>query len=308
MPDLSTLVDAKEEIDDDNIEAVEYKEDLYVNNLDDDEEKFKQNGDWDKIDCNSSQSSNISCPYCEKLFKSEFSLKGHMKRVHVKESDSGNVVKTEIEENDVREGVCDFKCDICHQYFDKESGLNIHMSLKHSDVGDPNFVQEGGMFKCLLCGKEIPSKGRMRFHLKLKHRLGASFKCEFCNKVFPYKYTLEDHRKTHTQEKTFFCDECGEGFIFSHKLNLHKQRVHMTEEEKEKLKKHKCHICGSAYVFESKLKIHMECHVQARTYSCEFCGKAYRTLQVKLYNFKLLFFYYYFLYFRFSNLTREKRT
>jgi len=284
---------AKEEVLEDQRFAENDDGDFYADSyldVDDDDnyndDEFNEVEENGQLEETETKDDSIPCLYCLKYFKSETTLKAHLRRNHVEHAVKNGEITSETVSDDTLQEVKseepgkDFKCKICLRYFESESGLHVHNSIKHKEEEDPNYIFINGIFKCQLCGKEIKKRNKMRSHLKTKHKLGANFKCEFCNEIFPYKYALEDHRRTHTQEKIFFCDLCGEGFIFSNKLTLHKQRVHMTEEEKEGLKKHKCEICGSAFIFESKLKIHMECHVHAKSYSCEFCGKAYRTLQV----------------------------
>lgn len=235
---------------------------------------------------------SIPCPYCTKLCISEISLKTHLKVNHIEkctttksiESDKiSSKIKSELGEDNL-----DRKCEICQRYFDTENGLNVHNSTKHNELDDPNgrFIFEEGMYWCRVCNKQYKRKDKVLYHLKSSHKLGAKFTCEFCNKLYYYENELRNHIRTHKQEKEFFCEECGEGFVWKDTLIRHKHQKHLSEEEREvlneTLKKHMCDLCGQAFKFKCLLKEHMESHSIIKKYNCEVCGKTFRTKKMML--------------------------
>jgi len=223
----------------------------------------------------------FKCPYCVKKFITEARLNGHVKRNHVNQSTEIKVEESQGSNEysdtlDTFDG--DYKCNICQRYFGTQIRRDLH-NVKYHNLPDtdPNYEVIDDIYKCKYCDKECANRANIKKHLSEKHKIGAKFKCEFCNKLFSFNNTLQKHKRSHTHEKEFFCEECGEGFVYKEKLIRHKRNVHLPPEEKEKLKKEMCQICGFSCYFKSKLKVHMEIHNSKKMFSCEFCGKAYRT-------------------------------
>jgi len=279
---------AKEEIIEDEDDPEDYFP-LFENN--EDEELPCENGsdpvNSDKKIKKKKRIAEVECPYCVKKFTTETRLKGHMRRNHKKQYQANNKdasikleasrgINEDSESVDTFDG--DYKCDICQRYFSTKERRDLHNVKFHNmpDL-DPNYEVVEDMYQCKFCVKQCEKRENIKKHLREKHKVGAKFKCEFCNKLFSFNNTLQKHKRAHTQEKDFFCEECGEGFVYKEKLLRHKRNVHLPKEEKEKLKKEMCQICGFSCYFKSKLKVHMEIHNSKKMFSCEFCGKAYRT-------------------------------
>jgi len=53
-----------------------------------------------------------------------------------------------------------------------------------------------------------------------------SFNCTYCNKTFLGQFYLQRHLRSHTGEKSCFCDICGKGFVEWRNLKNHMIRFH----------------------------------------------------------------------------------
>ncbi|XP_042311526.1 zinc finger protein with KRAB and SCAN domains 7-like [Sceloporus undulatus] len=108
---------------------------------------------------------------------------------------------------------------------------------------------------CELSFQEITQKGKERLICV----------CLACGRGFTCKASLNLHRKTHTGEKPFKSEECGNtSALISHK-------VIQTSD-----KPFQCVRCGKSFKWESYLKAHVRTHTGEKPFECQVCGKSFR--------------------------------
>lgn len=114
------------------------------------------------------------CQYCDKKYSSIFSLRHHIKHVHVKSPA--------------------FRCQFCGKEFSRKANLDSHLS--HVHTRDRNF-------ECDICGLKVKTKGILRNHKLLHSNNPADLKeCQICSKQFKTQNQLINHMARHPHIKS----------------------------------------------------------------------------------------------------------
>ncbi|XP_070382211.1 uncharacterized protein [Dermacentor albipictus] len=117
--------------------------------------------------------------------------------------------------------------------------------------------------------RDQSSVEQAEFVERCRIRDAKKHKCEICCKLFRCASHLDEHKRTHTNERPFRCEICDKMFRCSHHLNDHK-RTHTDT------RPYKCQICPKSFRYHGNLKVHMGTHTDEKPYTCETCGKSFR--------------------------------
>ncbi|XP_065309812.1 uncharacterized protein [Dermacentor albipictus] len=117
--------------------------------------------------------------------------------------------------------------------------------------------------------RDQSSVEQAEFVERCRIRDAKKYKCEICCKLFRCASHLDEHKRTHTNERPFRCEICDKMFRCSHHLNDHK-RAHTDT------RPYKCQICPKSFRYHGNLKVHMGTHTDEKPYTCETCGKSFR--------------------------------
>ena len=164
-----------------------------------------------------------------------------------------------------------FVCNECNKQFHQNSNLNRHKRLCHSNVR-PFVCYESN------CQKSFKSKGLLQRHL-ITHSNEKSFKCDECKRRFGLKEILLQHKQIHSKQMPFKCDVIGCEKRFKLKVYLcnHKIRIHSG------IKRYKCfhNYCDKCFVNPFELKSHIAFkHSTDRPYKCiiENCNSTFKCM------------------------------
>ena len=164
-------------------------------------------------------------------------------------------------------------------------------------------VETTSVIKCQMCSHTCKSVSALSAHHRDDHGI---LRCNTCDKAFSTKAALDKHIYVHKLQKTFVCEECGQGFIFESRLLQH-QITHSDEaryacnrgscsksfKNKGDLNRHvgthsdKWFFCSKC-TYKNKDKRNRDSHARVHEiegnerYHCEKCGKGMRfSTQVK---------------------------
>ena len=216
--------------------------------------------DTNTIDCGNNrdndlfQDSSHICEYCNRKFKSDESLFGHITLKHPEKHEFLQF----MEEVNGK-----FQCSICRKVFPKRRRCNIHIRSKHK-IGAKlqcDICQKLFYFKheldlhmvkhnqkkdayCHLCGKGVRVAANLQRHMvafhtnKAEKELARKFFCTVCGKGFFTSGALKEHEMLHGDNYNFQCSECPKTFKQSAGLRTHFKRHHTdfekTPEQKAK--------------------------------------------------------------------------
>ncbi|KAI8426866.1 hypothetical protein MSG28_014547 [Choristoneura fumiferana] len=110
-------------------------------------------------------------------------------------------------------------CDICKRDFTNKYRLQLHMRT-HLEEQTSKQTDSWKPIACDLCNKVFKYRSKLRIH---RHSCAVWFTCNMCKKRFRNESDLIDHKKSHTDQKTFPCEYCDRQFDDCPSLLKHKK-------------------------------------------------------------------------------------
>ncbi|XP_043425339.1 PR domain zinc finger protein 5 isoform X2 [Prionailurus viverrinus] len=226
------------------------------------------------------------CPQCDSSFTSEEILAEHLQTLHQKPTEEKEFkckncgkkfpVKQALQrhvlqctaKSSLKDSSRSFQCSVCNSSFNSASSFEQHQETCR---GDARFV-----CKADSCGKRLKSKDALRRHQENVHAGDPKKKliCSVCNKKCSSASSLQEHRKTHSEERPFQCEECKALFRTPFSLQRH-LLIHNSE------RTFKCHHCDATFKRKDTLNVHVQVvHERHKKYRCELCNKAFVTPSV----------------------------
>ncbi|XP_062872368.1 zinc finger and BTB domain-containing protein 16-A [Trichomycterus rosablanca] len=123
--------------------------------------------------------------------------------------------------------------------------------------------------RCGVCDMELLDNETAEQHRKL-HSDTKTFGCEFCGKHFLDSLRLRMHMLSHSDgPKALVCDQCGAQFSTEEALEAHRQTHTGTDMAVF------CLLCGKRFQTQKALQGHMEVHAGVRSYICSECDRTF---------------------------------
>lgn len=230
----------------------------------------------------------FKCPECEFVSRVKNEVSEHLKKDH-------QVVIAEVVNANATIESSDFLLNGCDE---EPNEINDSQILHHDPVSSS--VQEGftctvekcgvrwelehnaqyhtkchyeSGFRCPECSEIKSSWKAMTMHLWKSHSINLELlSCHLCGYKTGKKELLKFHIKTHCDQRTCLCDECGKGFKNMKQLRNHKELHSLNKGSKEQLK-NKCADCGKILSSGRLLRAHRNAvHLKMRSHLCSYCG------------------------------------
>ncbi|KPJ10206.1 GDNF-inducible zinc finger protein 1 [Papilio machaon] len=114
-----------------------------------------------------------------------------------------------------------YECEDCKKKFASKVYWRKHWEFYHLHKSS---------FKCEICNKIFISDWRLKNHRQTQHGLTRSRNhcCNVCGKKFFTQSTLRGHQLTHSEERSYMCEDCGDTFKQRPALYTHSRLVHKT--------------------------------------------------------------------------------
>lgn len=150
----------------------------------------------------------FNCPDCTKVFLHQKSLDNHHQKIHegILQDDESKA----------------FLCNICGKKWVKLTDLEIHM-IAH---------RETRPYACDQCHMTYKRAYELTGHINKRHLNIRPHTCSYCGLGFFTRRILDNHIRTHTNERPFACEICQQTFRIEAGLFLHKQHHHFIQPKK----------------------------------------------------------------------------
>ena len=94
--------------------------------------------------------------------------------------------------------------------------------------------------------------------------------------MFEYLHNMSKHLLTHTGERPWLCDLCGNRYRTIDNLKAHACRAKQIDStEAYKLKPYQCSYCSKVFSKSSQLDMHALTHAGAKLWNCSMCERSY---------------------------------
>ena len=169
-----------------------------------------------------------------------------------------------------------FVCEKCGKRYSQKTTLAKHYVDSHKASNDLYRTET----RALISDYEFEYTTKFGRVIQTRHQTSGSgshseerkYTCDECGESFRKKYDLVIHSYGHMADKHFACVECGKLFISKVDLAMHRL-THVTNS-----KPFVCSKCGVGFTTRAALVVHLRVHVHEEQFICDVCGLTFRRM------------------------------
>ncbi|PAV63194.1 hypothetical protein WR25_06871 [Diploscapter pachys] len=185
------------------------------------------------------------CPFCDKRYRNEYSLKKHFQKKHPEMEEFEQCTQCFKCLKDKQE-LANHECELTYVCFECTPIRNLitdHRLLNHRKKFHRG-ANSG--FRCNLCNLKFLTPRKLRKHKKMSHVFTKTYQCHFCEEIFISEIAVMTHERIHTGIIKFECKICD------FKANRYVQMEEHNRDEHGYL----CPICHAKVAEWGELKTH----------------------------------------------------
>lgn len=123
---------------------------------------------------------------------------------------------------------------------------------------------------CDICLVPYPTPEELAEHFLCHITPDGLYQCDECHFVSKRLTQLKDHKKSHQEKHSVYCDICGKGYFDNNEVTLHKIKDHNCFP-------YQCEVCHKIFTNKSTMWSHKKTHQPGDEipWKCEHCHKIY---------------------------------
>uniref|UniRef100_A0A8R1HS84 C2H2-type domain-containing protein n=1 Tax=Caenorhabditis japonica TaxID=281687 RepID=A0A8R1HS84_CAEJA len=186
------------------------------------------------------------CPFCDKRFRNEFSLKKHFAKKHEEMVEFKQCLKCfKCVESD--QEMQSHECELTYVCFECTPIRNLCTDLRLLNHRKKFHRGANSGFRCSFCNMKFLTPRKLRKHKKMSHVFTKTYQCHFCEEIFISEVAVMTHERMHTGIIKFECKVC----------DYRANRYVLMEEHKKAEHGYVCAICHERYAEYPELKHHV---------------------------------------------------
>ncbi|CAJ0935406.1 unnamed protein product, partial [Mesorhabditis belari] len=185
------------------------------------------------------------CPFCDKRYRNEFSLKKHFIKKHPEYIDFKQCIrcfKCLRDDTELR----DHECELTYVCFECNPIRNLISDIRLLNHRKKFHRGANSGFRCNQCNLKFLTPRKLRKHKKMAHVFTKTFQCHFCEEIFISEISVMTHERVHTGIIKFECKICD------FKCNRFIQMEEHAKEEHGYI----CAICQEKFAEWAEIKNH----------------------------------------------------
>ncbi|CAD6193040.1 unnamed protein product [Caenorhabditis auriculariae] len=146
------------------------------------------------------------CPFCDKRFRNEYSLKKHFVKKHPELLEFDQCLKCfkclNIDEMETH------NCELTYICFECTPIRNLCTDVRLLNHRKKFHRGANSGFRCSFCNLKFLTPRKLRKHKKMSHVFTKTYQCHFCEEIFISEVAVMTHERVHTGIIKFECKVC----------------------------------------------------------------------------------------------------